>query len=173
MPRPEKVETVEVLRNRFSNSRAIVLADFTGLTVAEVNELRRKCKSAKVEYSVVKNTLARIAARQANIDDLVEHFQGPVAVATSAVDSIAPVKVLDEFSKQVQKLSLKVGYLDGKIFTPRELKAVAALPPREVLLGQVIGAIQAPIAQIVWTVEGVLRNLVSIIDQAAQKRGSS
>lgn len=173
MPRPEKIETVEVLRNRFSNSRAIVLADFTGLTVAEVNELRRKCKSAKVEYSVVKNTLARIAARQANIEDLVQHFQGPVAVATSTVDSIAPVKVLDEFSKAVQKLSLKVGYLDGKIFNPRELKAVAALPPREVLLGQVIGAIQAPIAQIVWTVEGILRNLVSIIDQAAQKRGSS
>ncbi len=173
MPRPEKVKTVEALRNRFSNSRGIVLADFTGLTVAEVNELRRKCKSAKVEYSVVKNTLARIAVKQANLDVLTEYFEGPVAVATSAEDSIAPVKVLDEFSKQVQKLTLKAGYIDGKVFAPKELKAIAALPPREVLLGQVIGAIQSPLAQIVWTIEGVLRNLVSIIDQAAQKKGSS
>lgn len=173
MARPEKIEKVEALRNRFSSSRGIVLADFTGLTVAEVNELRRKCKSANVEYSVVKNTLAKIAARQANLEVLADHFQGPVAVATSAVDSVAPVKALDEFAKQVQKLSIKIGYLEGKVFSPRELKAIAGLPSREVLLAQVIGAVQAPIAQIVWTVEGVLRNLVSIIDQAAQKKGSS
>lgn len=173
MPRPEKVRTVEVLRDRFSNSRGIVLADFTGLTVAEVSELRRKCKSANVEYSVVKNTLARIAARQANLEVLVEHFRGPVAVATCIEESIVPVKVLDEFARRVEKISLKVGYLDGKLFMPKDLKVIASLPPREVMLGQVIGAIQSPLAGILWTVEGVLRNLVSIIDQLAQKRGSS
>jgi len=173
MPKPEKIQAVDTLKSKFSAAKGIVLADFTGLTVAEVNELRRKCREAQVEYRVVKNTLARIAAKEAQITELVEHFQGPVAVALSEVDSIAPARVLDSFRKETQKPTLKAGFVEGKLFTAEELQKIASLPSRDGLVAQVIGAIQGPMAQVVWTLEGVLRNLVSILDQAAQKQGAS
>ncbi len=174
MAKPEKIQAVEVLKDRFSAAKGIVLADFTGLTVAEANELRRMCKEAQVEYRVVKNTLARIAAKQANVDELVEHFQGPVAVALSESDSIAPARVLDTFRRQAQKPQFRVGYVEGRLFSADELQKIATLPSRDGLIAQVIGAIQSPMAQIVWTLEGIMRNLVSVLDQAAkQKQGAS
>jgi large subunit ribosomal protein L10 len=172
--RPEKREAVELLKGKLANAKGIVLADFTGLTVSEVNELRRKCREAKVEYRVVKNTLARIAAREAQLEDLERHFDGPVAVASSEADSIAPAKVLADFRTTVEKLTLKVGFIEGQLLAPERLREVASLPSREGLLARVIGAIEAPMGQVVWTIEGVLRDLISILDQVAkQKEGSS
>jgi len=172
--RPEKAEAVAVLKKKFSNATGIILADFTGLTVAEVNDLRRKCREAQVEYRVIKNTLARLAAREADIGELEEHFQGPVAVAMSDTDSIAPARVIAEFRRTVQKPVFKAGYVEGKMFTPAEIRRIAVLPSKEGLIGQVIGAVQAPMTQIVFTLEGLLRNLVSILEQASQKaEGSS
>jgi large subunit ribosomal protein L10 len=174
MPRPEKQEAVEKLKGKFSGAKGIILADFTGLTVEEANELRRKCRDAQVEYLVVKNTLARIAARQADIAELEEHFRGPVAVALSREDSVAPARVLAEFRRTVQKPTFRAGYVEGRLFSAEEVRRIAALPSREGLLAQVIGALQAPMGQIVWTLEGVLRNLVSVLEQASKKaEGSS
>jgi large subunit ribosomal protein L10 len=174
MPKPEKIEAVEKIKGKFSNAKGIVLADFTGLTVAEANDLRRKCREAEVEYLVVKNTLARIAAREAELADLEEYFQGPIAVAMSQTDSVAPARVLAEFRKAVQKPVFIGGFVDGRLYPPEEIRRIANLPSREGLLAQVIGAVQAPMAQMVWTLDGLLRNLVSILDQASTKaEGSS
>ena len=90
MIKPEKQQEVEALKTKFGEAKGIVLADYTGVTVAEVSELRRKCREARVEYKVVKNTLARIAARDADIEDLVDHFDGPIAIALSSVDTGGP-----------------------------------------------------------------------------------
>jgi large subunit ribosomal protein L10 len=174
MPKPEKIEAVEALKARFGTAKGIVLADFTGLTVEEANDLRRKCREAQVEYRVVKNTLARIAAHETEMEELEKLFQGPVAVATSETDSVAPARVLAEFRKAVQKPVFIGGFLEGQVYAPEELRRIAILPSREGLLAQVIGAIQAPMGQIVWTLEGLMRNLVSILDQASKKaEGSS
>ena len=86
--RPEKAEAVELLKQKFSGASGIFLADFTGLTVAEASDLRRRCREAQVEYRVIKNTLAKLAAREADIAELEEHFQGPVAVAQNALASV-------------------------------------------------------------------------------------
>jgi large subunit ribosomal protein L10 len=172
--RPDKVEAVEVLKKKFSDAAGIILADFTGLTVEEANNLRRKCREAHVEYRVIKNTLARLAARAADLDELEEHFQGPVAVAMSESDSIAPARVIAEFRRGVQKPAFKAGYLEGRMFTPEEIRRIAVLPSKEGLIAQVIGAVEGPMAQLVFTLEGVLRNLISILEQASQKaEGSS
>jgi large subunit ribosomal protein L10 len=170
MPKPEKIEAVEKLKGTLSAARGIVLADFTGLTVSEANELRRRCREAQVEYRVVKNTLARIAVGETEMDELGQHFDGPIAIATSETDSIAPARVLAEFRKTAQKPVFKAGYLEGRLFGPEEIRRIAALPTREGLLAQVMGAVQAPMNQIVWTLEGVLRNLISILDQAAKQK---
>jgi large subunit ribosomal protein L10 len=161
MPKPEKIEAVEALKARFGTAKGIVLADFTGLTVEEANDLRRKCREAQVEYRVVKNTLARIAAHETEMEEL-------------ETDSVAPARVLAEFRKAVQKPVFIGGFLEGQVYAPEELRRIAILPSREGLLAQVIGAIQAPMGQIVWTLEGLMRNLVSILDQASKKaEGSS
>jgi large subunit ribosomal protein L10 len=168
--RPEKQEEVEALKAKFGAAKGIVLADYTGVTVAEVSDLRRKCRAARVEYKVVKNTLARIAAKEANLGDLAGHFEGPIAIAMSSVDSVAPARVLADFVKEYQKMTLKAGYVEGRVFSDVQVREIAALPPREVLLGQVIGAVQAPMAQLVWCIESVLRNLVSVVDEAGKKK---
>ncbi len=169
MVRPEKKQAVETLKSKFRSAKGIILADFTGLTVGEATELRRKCREAKVEYTVVKNTLARIAAREAELGELEQHFDGPIAIAMSEEDSVAPARVLAEFRRQVQKITFKAGYVEGRLFSPEEVRRIAVLPSREGLLAQVIGMVQAPMGQIVWTLEGVLRNLISILDQASNK----
>ena len=168
--RPEKQQEVEQLTAKFGAAKGIVLADYTGVTVAEVSDLRRKCRDARVEYKVVKNTLARIAAKEANMGELAGHFEGPIAIALSSVDSVAPARVLADFVKEYQKMTLKAGYFEGRVFSDAEVREIAALPPREVLLGQVIGAVQAPIAQLIWCIESVLRNVVSVVDEAGKKK---
>ena len=174
MPKPEKIEAVETLKGKFSAAKGIVLADFTGLTVEEANDLRRKCREAEVEYRVVKNTLAKIAVREAELAELEEYFQGPIAVALSETDSVAPARVLADFRKAVQKPVFIGGLIEGRMYSPEEVRRIANLPSREGLLAQVIGAIEAPMGQIIWTLEGLMRNLVSILDQASKKaEGSS
>jgi large subunit ribosomal protein L10 len=174
MPKPEKTEAVEVLKSKFSAAKGIVLADFTGLSVAEANDLRRKCREAEVEYRVVKNTLARIAVRETDLTELEDYFHGPIAVALSEKDPVTPARVLAEFRKIAQKPVFIGGFVEGRLFSPEEIRRIASLPSREGLLAQVIGALQAPMAQVVWTLDGLLRNLVSVIDQASKKaEGSS
>jgi large subunit ribosomal protein L10 len=171
--RPEKAEAVEVLKKKFSDATGIILADYTGLTVAEANDLRRKCREAQVEYRVIKNTLARLAAREADIAELAEHFQGPVAIAMSDTDSTAPARVIFEFRKTAQKPVFKAGYVEGNVFMPEDIRRIAQLPSRDGLIAQVIGAVEGPMAQLVMTLEGVMRNLISILDQASKKAESS
>jgi large subunit ribosomal protein L10 len=167
--RPEKQKEVEALKAKFGAAKGIVLADYTGVTVAEVSELRRKCREAEVEYKVIKNTLARIAAREMDLGDLAGHFDGPIAVALSSVDSIAPARVLAGFMKEYQKMTVRAGYFDGRIYSESEVTEIANLPSREQLLGQVVGMVQGPMTQLVYCIETVLRNVVSVVEEAGKK----
>lgn len=172
MPKPEKIEAVETLKEKFSAAEGFVLADYTGLTVEEANQLRGKCKEAEVEYTVVKNTLARIAAREAKIEGVEDFIDGPTALALSVKDSTAPARVLAEFMREAQKMAFRGGYLDGHAYSAEQIKEISRLPGKDGLVAQVISMLNAPMAQIVWSLEGTLRNLVSVIDQISKKKGS-
>jgi large subunit ribosomal protein L10 len=172
MPKPEKIEAVEILKQKFSAAEGFVLADYTGLTVAEADRLRGKCKEAEVEYTVIKNTLARIAAREAEIEGVEDFIDGPTAVALSVKDSTAPARVLAEFMKEAQKMTFRGGYLDGRAYSAEQIKEISRLPGKDGLIAQLIGVLNAPMAQIVWSLEGTLRNLVSVIDQISKKKGN-
>ncbi len=172
MPKPEKIEAVEVLKEKFSTAEGFVLADYTGLTVEEANALRGRCKEAAVEYRVIKNTLARIAVKEAAIEGVHDFIDGPTAVALSVEDSTAPARVLAAFMREVQKMTFRGGYLDGRAYSADEVKEISRLPGKDGLIAQLIWVLNAPMTQIVWNLEGTLRNLVSVIDQIAKKKGN-
>ena len=170
MARPEKVSEVETLRQRLSRAQTIVLTDFRGLTVGEMGQLRGKLREAGVEYRVVKNRLLRIAARDADIEGLDAYLEGPTAVAFGYDDPVAAAKIIHDFIRQMRKLETKGGVIDHRAVTAAEIKRLADLPPRQVLLAQLAGGIARPLAGMVTVLSGVPRGLVVVLDQIRQQR---
>ncbi len=171
--RPEKVAKIAELKEMLSTSKCTVLVDFCGLTVAQDTELRRKMREAGVHYNVVKNTLLRIAAQEAGIEGLEPVLEHNTAIAVSPEDPVAVAKVVCEFAKANDKLKIKVGILDGKVISAEEVKAVAALPPKEVLIAKVLGSMQAPISGFVNVLQGTIRNVVYALDAVRKAKESA
>lgn len=159
----EKQQIAEDLRDRFSKSAIIVLTDYKGLDVAAMNDLRRKLRAEGIEYKVVKNSIL-IRASAGNDGDLIkDFFKGPSAVALSYDDPIAPAKVLAQFAKDNEKLEIKVGVLNGKVLDAVAIKALALLPPREVMLGQLLAALNAIPTSFVRTIAEIPRSFVGLL----------
>ena len=165
-----KVETVEALRQRLSGVRSAVLTEYRGLTVSQLAELRRQLKAVSAEYTVVKNTLARRAIQASSLAGVSPYLTGPTGMVLARRDAAAVAKALQTFQRGNPALQIKAAYVEGTILPPEGVRALADLPSREVLLGQVVGAFQAPIAGLVATMEGLLRGLVSVVDQIRAKR---
>ena len=165
-----KVETVEALRERLSGVRSAILTEYRGLTVGQLAELRRQLKGVSGEYTVVKNTLARRAIQGSSLERVSPYLTGPTALAFSRREAVALAKALQAFQRGNPALQIKAGYMEGTILPPERVRALADLPPREVLLGQVVGAFQAPLVSLVATFEGLLRGFISVVDQIRARR---
>ena len=168
--RPEKAAKVSELKDLMTGSKGVILVDYCGLTVAEDTDLRRKMREAGVTYMVAKNTFVRIAAKEAGIEGLDSFLEHNTALAFSAEDPVAPAKILSEFAKDHKALEIKAGILDGAVIGLDEVKALADLPSREVLLAKLIGSMQAPISGLVTVLHGTLRNFVYVVDAVRQKK---
>lgn len=169
----EKVDVVKELTANIKAAKAIVLADYRGLTVEQDTALRNALRKAGVEYKVVKNTLTRFAARENGLDGLDTFLNGPTAMAISTTDLIAPAKILAEYAKKYEKLELKVGVVEGKIINVNEIKALAELPPREVLISKVLAGFNAPITGFVSVLNANLRGLVCAINAIAEQKAEA
>lgn len=170
MVRPEKEAAVAALREKFSASQAVVLTDYRGLTVKKVTELRRRLRQAGVEYQVAKNTLTSRAAHEVDLAGLDQFLAGPTALAFSATDPVAPAKVLMDFARDNKEFKVKGGVLDGRVIGPDQIKALADLPSREVLLAQVLAGMQAPLSGMVSVLSGTLRNFAYALDALRRER---
>jgi large subunit ribosomal protein L10 len=170
MARPEKVAKVSEIQEKLSRSQGVILADYRGLNVEEVNELRKKLREAGVEYRVEKNTLVLLAARDAQIEGMDDYLKGPTALAFGYNDPVAPAKVLSTFAKDHKNLELKAGILEGKVIDANQVKALADLPSREALLSQLAGVIQAPMRGLVTVLSGPLRNLAYVVEAVRKKQ---
>ena len=159
----QKQKIAEDLRDRFSKSAIIVLTDYKGLDVAAMNDLRRKLRAEEIEYQVVKNSILIRASADNDGDLIKDFFKGPSAVALSYDDPIAPAKVLAQFAKDHEKLEIKVGVMNGKVLDATAIKALAQLPAREVLLGQLLSALNAIPTSFVRTLAEVPRSFVSVL----------
>ncbi len=156
----KKKKVVEEITTKINDAQAIVLVDYRGLDVEEVTELRKKYTEAGVEYKVYKNTMMNFAFKNAGLDDFTEHLTGPNAIALGYEDPVAPAKISSEFSKEHDDLEIKAGIVDGKIIGIDRVKSLADLPPKEVLIAQVLGGLNGPISGFANVLQGNLRNLV-------------
>lgn len=153
----EKKAVVTALVERLKEAQAGVIADYRGLTVAQDTELRKRLREAGVEYTIVKNTLTRFAANEVGLSDLDPVLHGPSALATSTNDVVAPAKVLVEFAKENEQLEIKAGFVDGKVIDAAEVKVYASIPSKEVLISKMLGSLQAPIGNLVRTLDAIAK----------------
>lgn len=153
--REEKVALVNQLTEKLQNSKSTIITDYRGLTVAEVTELRKQLREAGIEYKVLKNTMTRRAAEAANLGEVNEHLTGPVAIAFSYDDVVAPAKILNDFAKTHKALELKGGIVEGKVISLDEVQALAELPNREGLLSMLLSVLQAPMRNFAYSVKQI------------------
>jgi large subunit ribosomal protein L10 len=168
--RKTKEQIVSQLSSDLKTANAAIFVDYKGLTVEEATELRRQFREAGVDYRVVKNTLTKIALEDLGYNDLVSYMTGPTAVAISQNDPVAPAKVLSDFIKKHKKMEFKVGFVDGKLINVDEIKDLAELPPREVLMAKLLGSMNSPISSLVNVLQGNIRNLVYTLNAIKEKK---
>lgn len=166
----EKKQIVEDLHERFAKSSLVILTDFKGLDVAAVSDLRRKLTQAGVEYKVAKNTLMARASEDTPIAVLRDLFKGPGAVAISYHDPVTPAKILTKFADDSKKLEIRAAVLDGKLIDLNAVKALAALPSREVLLGQLLSVMVAVPTSVVRVLAEVPRSLLNVLNAVKDKK---
>jgi large subunit ribosomal protein L10 len=138
-----------------------------------MTELRRRLRGAGVEYVVVKNTLAQRAFAANGVHALDEHLAGPTGLVLSGTDAMAGAKVLTTFAKEFEKPAIKIGLVDGRPVTPEQVRRLADLPPREVLLAQLAGYIQAPMAQFAGVMNGLLSQMVGALEALRAQRSAA
>lgn len=170
MPTKKKERTVEELQQVFSKSYIGILTDYRGMKTPELNELRDKLRKANVDYKVVKNSLAQIAARNAGLDHIAGMFEGPLAVAYGSGDPVKTAKVLSDYIRVSKStLSIKAGFLGERVLSAAELDTLAKLPSKEVLISRVIGGIQSPIYGLVNVLAGPMRGLAQVLQGRIQQ----
>lgn len=170
-PRKEKVSKVDEIKEKFSKSKVVILTEYAGLSVSQITKLRKELRKANAEYRVFKNTLTNLGLKGAENKEFNAMLTGPNAFLFGFDDPVAPVKILSDFIKENEKLTIKGGLLDSKFLDNPTIKALAKLPPREVLLAKVVGGIQAPIYGIVNVLQGTIRKLVYALAAVRDKKG--
>lgn len=157
-----KQPVVQEIAELFNGAQTAVAVDYRGLTVAEDTELRKKLREAGVTYKVYKNTLVRLAAKDTAFEALGPVLEGPTAIAVSKDDATAPARILADFAKTAKALEIKGGIVEDKYYDAAAMQTIASIPPREVLLGRLLGSMQSPVA-----------NFARVIKQIAEKDGAA
>lgn len=173
MPTEAKVRAVEEFTGVLKEAQGVVLADFTGLTVSAVMELRRKCRDSGVQYRVVKNTLAKRAVESAGMEVLSPLLEGPNAWAVHPKDQVAATKVISEFAKTNEALKIRGGLMEGRLLGLEDIQDLAKLPGREVLLSQVLSTLESPMSGFAGALSALLRGFATAVDAYSKKRAES
>ena len=166
----QKAEQVELLAEKLKKAKVAVLTDYRGLTVSQMQELRGRLRTGEVEYRVVKNTLARRAAEAAGVPALEKELEGPVAIAFGYDDLSLPSKLINDFVRATRlKLDVKGGLVEGRVFSPDQVKQLADLPSRESLISQLAGTMLSPVAQLAGALQMPLSMLAGALESYQKK----
>lgn len=171
-PRADKVEVVSDLQDVFSRSSAAIVTEYRGMSVAQITNLRRKLRPGGGEYHVVKNTLFKRAIGDKLTPELDKLLSGPTAVAFATKDVVTTSKDLLDFLRELRNPNVKVtgAYVEGRIYTPDQVTALSKMPPREVILAQAVGTIQAPLSEFVGLLNGALSEFVRTLQAYVDKQ---
>ena len=157
-----KAPIVQEISDSIKDAQSVVIVDYRGLTVAEDTQLRKQLREAGVTYKVYKNTFMNFAFKGTEFESLSSVLEGPNAIAISTTDATAPARIIAEFAKKAPKLEIKAGVVEGNFYDEEGMKAISAIPSREVLLSRLLGSMQSPIA-----------NFARVIKQIAEKDGEA
>jgi large subunit ribosomal protein L10 len=169
MPKKEKVEKVRELTERIEGSQALFLADFRGLTVTDATDLRRSLRQAGTRFAVVKNTLMKRAATDAGSPELEAFLEGPTAVAFVEGDPIAAAKSLVDAIRRFRTMSIKGGYMEGRLLSAEQAQALATTPPREVLLARLAGMAKSEMTRAACMFQALQSRFLSVLDAYREK----
>ncbi len=159
MPRQDKIDKVKELTERFRSANGAMFADFRGLTVKDATELRRTLRASQASFAVVKNTLTRIAVREAGLEQAVSLLEGPTAIAFFSDDAVAGAKSVLDLTRRFPALVVKGALIDGTILGEDGARALASLETKETSVGKVAGILQAPVARIAYLLQAPLQRL--------------
>ncbi|HNX29488.1 MAG TPA: 50S ribosomal protein L10 [Syntrophomonadaceae bacterium] len=174
MPNLEaKKQIVKETEQRLKDAKLVIFTDYRGLTVAEMTDLRNKLRAPGVTFKVVTNTMTEFALQNTGYGELIQHIEGPNAVLFSNDEPVSPAKTICDFIAKYKKLELKVGILEGQIIGAEKIKALADLPPREVLIAQVLGTMQAPITSFAYVLNANISGLARVLDQIKEQKQAS
>ena len=170
MSRKQKAQIIDSLQQFFSKCSIGVLTDYQGLSALEMTGLRRTLRESGVDYKVVKNTLARFAVQRAGREDLVSLLDGPIAIAFGYGDVVGPTKLLADYIQESKtSLTIKGGFLRGRLLTSEEVETIARLPRREVILARVVGGIQSPISTLVNCLTAPIQGMFGVLQARIQQ----
>ncbi|MBI4683339.1 MAG: 50S ribosomal protein L10 [Nitrospirae bacterium] len=173
LKKEEKTRIISELQDKFGKAKGIVFTDYRGLNVEEITGLRNSLRSVAVEYKVVKNTLAKRAAKGTPVEVAKDIFSGPIGIAVGFDDPVLLVKKVLEFSKANNKLEIKGGVVEGSICTPEQIKAISELPPREVLLAMLVGAMQSPLSKMAGLLNSTLTQFMYAMEALKNKKNEN
>lgn len=173
MATPNKVERIEEVSEKLKRSTGLVITDYRGLTVAQLQQLRRKLRAGGVDYLVVKNTLARRAAAENGLEGLEAELSGPVGLAVGYGEPVVTAKLVNDYIKQTRRLVIKSGLLGKQVIDADSVKQLAELPGRDALLGQLAGTLNHSVAQLAGALKGAIANLANGLEAYRRKLESS
>jgi len=171
----QKEQIVTELANRLKSADTLLVADYRGLTMPQIDTLRSRLLESGARFTVVKNTLTRRAAEAAGSNALLTLLEGPTAIAFLEADGdmLAAAKALSDMARESRVLAIRGGVMEGRVLTPEEVESLASMPPVEILRGQVLGAIVGPVTALLGLVTAPLQNLYGLLDARIEQLGVS
>jgi large subunit ribosomal protein L10 len=173
VPTEAKMQAVQELSEKFSRSTIVIATDFSGLSVNQLTEMRSQLRAQDIEYRVVKNRIAALAATEAGVEPLRDILEGSTGLAFGYGEPVTVARTLDEFVKQTRiPLRIRQGVMDGNLLTVQQVAVLASLPPREQLLAKLLGQMNAPITGLVTVLSGPVRGLATVLKRRAEQLGA-
>lgn len=167
-----KNEKIEHYKKQFENAKVAVVADYRGLSVEEITELRRGIQAQQGDLTVTKNTLCKVASKGTNFEAIEQLMQGPTAVAFGFGDEVSPAKVLAKFIKENKKGEIIGAVLEGKVLNAQEAQKLASMPSKEELIAKILGSVNSPASGLVYSINGVMSALVRAIDAVREQKSA-
>ena len=170
MNKEQKIQIVKDIADKFQKAKGVVITDYKGLSVKDISELRLKLQNKSCEYKVFKNSLIQLAINEIGLESLKDFLIGPTAIAFEYEDAASSAKIISDFQKEHETLKVKAGLLGGKILKPADIKSLAFLPDRNMLLSLLMARMKLPILGMANVLAAPLRELVNVLDSINQQK---